>query len=232
MSGEHHFVKRQNVNGSVGLPCDFVRNPLGQGIHVLAEGVDGRKDPRVQYVAENQQVGWLSFISEPFSDFVHANGEIRALVEEIFHSEIALQLRHANGGGNGHHKGNKSDEGRRLFLARATSDAFQPLRINDGFDLLMVVLGLASIQPIVNADPNQRSPQTCQDEGRQYAQGRFDSKGTEGCNVAEEVGSKGCHRRQGRQGDGPANTGKRDAPGFFGRFPVGSLLLVAMQRMQ
>ena len=111
-------------------------------------------------------------------------------------------------------------------------DLLEPVGVHQRFDLALFPLVLASLQPVVHADPNQRGPQPGQDEGRQHAQRRFDAEGTQGGDIAEQVGRKGRHGRQRRERDGSPDTGHGDAAGFFGGLAVGALFLVAMQRVQ
>ena len=111
-------------------------------------------------------------------------------------------------------------------------DLLEPVGVHQRFDLALFPLVLASLQPVVHADPNQRGPQTGQNEGCEDAQRRFDAEGTQGGDVAEQVGRKGRHGRQRRERDGSPDTGHGDAAGFFGGLAVGALFLVAMQRVQ
>ena len=194
---------------------DFVGHAFGQGVHVVAEFIDSGKDPRVEHVAQNEQVGRLAFVGKTLGDFVHADGKVRALVKEVFHGEIALQLRHAHGGWNGQKHGGKRDHGRRFSLTRTVSDPLEPFRVHDGLDLALFGFALASVQPVVHADPNQRRPKAGQDEGGQHAQSGFYAEGAEGRNIAEQVGGKRRHGRQRRQRDGPADPRDGDAAGFF-----------------
>ena len=77
----------------------------------MAELIDGGKHPRIEHVPQNQQVRRFAFVGKAFGDFVHANGEVGALVKEIFDGKVALQTGHAHGGGYGDHHGDEGDDG-------------------------------------------------------------------------------------------------------------------------
>ena len=64
LRSKHHLVEGEDIDGAVGLTGDLVGHPIGQGVHVLAELVDGGEHPRVKDVAQDEQVGRFTFIGK------------------------------------------------------------------------------------------------------------------------------------------------------------------------
>ena len=211
LGSEHHFVKGEDIDGAVGLPGDLVRNAFGQSVHVLAERVDGSEHSWVEDIAQDQQVGRFAFVSKPLGEFVHANGEVRTLVEEIFHGKVSLELGHPVGGGDRQEKSDACDEEGVAALTRAVGEVSQPVWVDQGLHLLLLPFRRSCIEPIVHADPNQRRPNTGEEESGEDTERRFNAEGTQRSDVAEQVGGKRRNGRQGRQGDGAADSGERDA---------------------
>ena len=76
LCSKHHLIQCEDIDGSVRLAGDFIRDPLGQSVHVLSELIDGCKDRRVEHIADNEQVRRFTFIGEPFRNLSDSNCEI------------------------------------------------------------------------------------------------------------------------------------------------------------
>ena len=111
LGGKDHLVECKDVNGAVRLPGDFIGHAFGKCIHILTEDVNGGKDLRVEDITENQEVGRLTFIGKAMTDFIHTDGKVGPLIEEIFYCKVTFKLRHSISSWHGKQQGKNSDDG-------------------------------------------------------------------------------------------------------------------------